>query len=117
MLLWEGISPKEDQMKTLAIVLITTLFGFGAVALAGPPVEKQAAAPGECVQAGISTLKSLEGGIVAAAKQEVNYADFDSTGLGLIDAEFGEEYFAPLGAIVKLHVTSPELFAWCSEVD
>ena len=67
-------------------------------------------------RAGISALMSLDA-LVAAAKQEVNYAAFDESGMGLIHAELGDEFFAPLGAIVKLHVTNPELFVWCSGVE
>jgi hypothetical protein len=74
-----------------------------------------------CVQQGIGTLKSL-GLLQAAAKQQVNYAllDVDGPGIpglgvpgGLIRTQLGSEFTAPLGQIVKLHTTNPELFAWC----
>ena len=89
---------------------------------AASPVSAAPSAKGECVQAGIGTLKSLDL-LQAAAKQQVNYALIDSNGPGipalglpggLIDADLGDEAFLSLGSVVKLHTTSPELFAWCS---
>jgi hypothetical protein len=90
------------------------------LAAAGPA----AAAPspkGACVQAGIGTLKDL-GLLQAAARQQVNYALIDVNGPGipalglpggLIATDLGDEAFLSLGTVVRLHTSSPELFAWC----
>ena len=99
-------------MKTWLVLSLVAVLGLGTVALAGPPSPSKAAGKGACVQAGIGTLMDL-GALQAAAKQDVNYAAFDVTGTGAIAVELGDEFFAPLGAIVKLHVTHPEVFSWC----
>jgi len=114
--------PEGDDMKMRNKVIVTAVvaaLGFGLVGTA-----PAAAAPNErgaCVQAGIGTLKSL-GLLQAAAKQQVNYALIDENGPGipelglpggLIAADLGDEAFLSLGAVVKLHTSNPELFAWC----
>ena len=107
--------------KKIAIALTAGVaaatVGFGAPG----PVNAAPSANGACVQAGIGTLTSL-GLLQAAAQKKVNYAliDIDGPGIpsiplpgGLIDTQLGDEAFLSLGAVVKLHTTSPGLFAWC----
>ena len=101
-----------------------TAIALGAAALltvgmAAPAVAKPADTPknegAACVQAGIGTLKEL-GVLQLAAKKQYDYQPLGSQegGAGLIGIEFGEEsVFLPLGQVVKLHTTNPELFAWC----
>ena len=109
--------------KKIAIALTAGVaaatMGFGAAGTASAAPANVGAA---CVQEGLGTLKSL-GLLQAAAKKQVNYALIDSNGPGiealglpggLIDADLGDEAFLSLGAVVKLHTTSPQLFAWCN---
>jgi hypothetical protein len=101
--------------------------GFGATGTASAAPKNAGAA---CVQEGLGTLKSL-GLLQAAAQKKVNYALIDSNGPGipglqtpsgpvdvpggLIDKDLGNTAFLSLGAVVKLHTTNPELFAWCND--
>ena len=89
----------------------------GAVALtAGLAAAPAAAAPANdgaaCVQAGIGTLKDL-GLMKAAAQKEIDYSTLANRMTGPIFAELPEGSYLSLGAVVKLHTTNPELFAWC----
>ena len=70
----------------------------------------------DCLRAGQDTLRSLDA-FQAAARGEVNYANFDENSgnefEGLIRIDLGDEAYLPLSDVFKLHLTSPELFAWC----
>jgi|GEM_PF-2311375 len=109
-------------MRTKIVIGLAAGIAATTVALgAAGNVSAAPSANGACVQAGIGTLKSL-GLLQAAAQQKVNYAliDVDGPGIpslglpgGLINAQLGTEAFLSLGAVVKLHTTSPQLFAWC----
>lgn len=103
------------MIKKLAI-------GAGALALtAGVVVAAPAsAAPmnegAACVQAGLSTLKSLTGAQVgvpdeatalqAAAKKKIDYND-------VLPAVFEDGTYLSLGQVVKAHTKSPSIFPWC----
>lgn len=101
-------------MKHLVIPFLAMMFVFGGVAFADRPANP--GVQGECVQAGISTLMSLDA-LQAAAQQDVNYAAFDENSgtefENAIRTDLGDDFSAPLGKIVKLHTTNPELFTWC----
>ena len=99
--------------RTLTAVAASGALAVGlSVGLAAPA----AAAPGNsgaaCVQAGIGTLKSL-GLLQAAAQKKIDYSTLADPTNGPIFAELPEGSFLSLGQVVKLHVTNPELFAWC----
>lgn len=98
-------------------MLTKIALGVGAVALtAGLAAAPAAAAPpndgAACVQAGIGTLKEL-GLLQAAAQKEIDYSTLADPVAGPIFAELPEGSFLSLGAVVKLHTTNPEIFAWC----
>ena len=98
-------------MKTLtrAAAALALALPLGLVAAA----PASAAAPGaECAQAGISTLKSL-GLLQAAAAKQIDYSTLADPTAGPIFADLPEGSYLSLGAVVKLHHTNPELFAWC----
>ena len=65
-----------------------------------------------CIQAGLSTLKSL-GLLQAAAQQQVDYSTLASPTTGPIFTTLPTGSYLSLGQVVKLHQTNPELFAWC----
>ena len=49
-----------------------------------------------------------------AFRQKVDYAPLDNTGgTGQIRTDLGDSAFLPLGQVIKLHYTNPELFMWC----
>ena len=55
--------------------------------------------------------------LVAAARQQVDYdtIDSDSGGSeGAINTDLPSPSFLPLGTVIKLHYTNPELFDWCN---
>jgi hypothetical protein len=96
---------------TAAVMLVAAAFGFpgpgsGSDAEAAPNVR------GACVQAGIGTLKEL-GLLRDAAQRKIDYSTLADPVNGPIFADLPEGSFLSLGQVVKLHVTSPELFAWC----
>lgn len=91
--------------------------GTGALAMTlGLAVAPASAAPANngaaCVQAGLGTLKDL-GLLQAAAQKTVDYSTLADPVVGPIFATLPEGSFLSLGAVVKLHKTSPDLFAWC----
>jgi hypothetical protein len=101
--------------RTLVTGLAGAALSLPLALVAGAPASAaspKAADPAYCVSQGLATLRAL-GALEAAQRQQVNYADFDVTGAGLIRTELGDEYYAPLGKIVALHAKSPGLFAWC----
>jgi hypothetical protein len=98
--------------KKIAIALTAGVaaatVGFGAAGTASAaPNEK-----GACVQAGIGTLKEL-GLLQAAAQKKIDYSTLADPVAGPIFAELPAGSNFSLGQVVKLHTTSPELFAWC----
>lgn len=97
--------------KTLAAIAMTATLGAGigvsATAASAAPNER-----GACVQAGLGTLKDL-GLLQAAASKQVDYSALADEENGPIFADLPEGSFLSLGQVVKLHTTSPELFAWC----
>ena len=97
----------KRRLSSLVLIAAMAVGVTAAPALAGPRTPDT-----DCLRAGQATLRSL-GAFKAAAKGQVNYADFDVTGLGLIRAELGGMAFLPINQVFQLHLDSPELFAWC----
>lgn len=100
--------------RRIATVLSIAALAVSATALpalAGPRTPDT-----DCLRAGQATLRSLDA-FSAAARGEVNYADFDSNSgtafEGLIKTDLGDEAYLPINAVFQLHLDSPELFAWC----
>lgn len=98
--------------RKLATALATSAVLVGSVLVAAPATAAPANAGAACVQAGLGTLKDL-GLLQAAAQRGVDYSTLADPVDGPIFAELPEGSFLSLGQVVKLHTTSPELFAWC----
>ena len=82
------------------------------LAVASPASAAPANEGAACVQAGLGTLKSL-GLLQAAAQQKIDYSTLADPTAGPIYADLPAGSYLSLGAVVKLHTTNPELFAWC----
>jgi hypothetical protein len=91
-----------------AVGLAATLAVAAPASAADTPRNEGAA----CIQAGLSTLKSL-GLLQAAAQKKVDYSTLANPTIGPIFTTLPEGSFLSLGQVVKLHKTNPELFAWC----
>ena len=92
----------------IALALGATLAVAAPVSAAEVPRSQGAA----CVQAGLSTLKSL-GLLQAAAQKQIDYSTLANPTTGPIYTTLPEGSYLSLGQVVKLHTTNPELFAWC----
>lgn len=107
------------RIATLGVVAAVAL-GGSAIAVAGNSWSgsKSNRAGAKCVQAGVSFLikNNL---LVAAAEGKVDYDTIDSDTApftsGLINANLPSPAFLPLGDVIKLHYTNPELFDWCGK--
>lgn len=75
-----------------------------------------AIAGARCVKAGVGFL--IENDLLrAAALRQIDYDTIDSDGggsAGLINADLPAGSYLPLGTVVRLHFTNPELFDWCA---
>jgi hypothetical protein len=65
-----------------------------------------------CVAAGVRTLAEL-GILDDAARREVDYSQFADPVNGPIFTTLPAGSYLSLGTVIKLHLTTPELFAWC----
>ena len=65
-----------------------------------------------CVAAGVRTLAEL-GILDDAARRQVDYSDFADPQNGPIFTTLPDDSYLSLGTVIKLHLTNPELFAWC----
>jgi hypothetical protein len=99
---------RKLRAGVVALALGATL-AVAAPAAAAPAPANQGAA---CVQAGLSTLKSL-GLLQAAARKQLDYSTLANPTTGPIYTTLPEGSYLSLGQVVKLHTTNPELFAWC----
>ncbi|MEV4478237.1 hypothetical protein [Micromonospora coxensis] len=97
--------------KSIALAGVTAAVAAG-LAVAAPAQAAPAGAGGSCVQAGLGTLDSL-GLLQAAAQRKVDYSTLADPVNGPIFAELPAGSYLSLGQVVKLHTSSPELFAWC----
>jgi len=94
-------------VATIALAAtMSTGLAVGAAAASAAPAD------GQCVKAGLATLKSL-GAIPAAAKGQVDYSDFADSANGPIRRDLPAGSNLPLNEVIRLHQTAPELFAWC----
>ena len=84
----------------VAVAVAATLASAAHASAADTPRNEGAA----CIQAGLGTLKSA-GLLQDAAQQQVDYST--------LVAGLDSGSYLPLGKVVKLHKTTPELFAWC----
>jgi hypothetical protein len=92
----------------IALALGATLAVAAPASAAEAPANQGAA----CVQAGLSTLKSL-GLLQAAARKQLDYSTLANPATGPIYTTLPAGSYLSLGQVVKLHTTNPELFAWC----
>jgi hypothetical protein len=92
----------------VALALGATLAVAAPASAADAPRNQGAA----CVQAGLSTLRSL-GLLQAAAQKQIDYSTLANPTTGPIYTGLPEGSYLSLGQVVKLHTTNPELFAWC----
>jgi hypothetical protein len=99
--------------KKIAIALTAGVaaatVGLGAAGTASAAPKNAGAA---CVQDGIGFLKA-NGLLQAAAQKQIDYSTLGPDGSGLIRVQLPEGSNLPLGQVVKLHTTSPEIFTWC----
>ena len=65
-----------------------------------------------CVAAGVETLADL-GLLGQAAARKVDYSQFADPVNGPIFTTLPAGSYLSLGAVIRLHLTNPELFAWC----
>jgi hypothetical protein len=99
---------KKIAVALTAGVAAATL-GLGATGTASAAPKNAGAA---CVQAGIGFLKQ-NNLLVDAARKKIDYSTLGPEGAGLIRVQLPPKSFLPLGQVVKLHVTNPEIFTWC----
>lgn len=97
--------------KTLAALAIAATMSTG-VAVGATAASAAPKGNGACVQAGIGTLKGLDL-LQTAAQKEFDYSTLADETDGPIFAPLPEGSFLSLGQVVKLHTSSPDLFAWC----
>ena len=107
------------RIAALGVILVVGLAST-AVAVAGSNGwgwGKQRTLSGEkCVKAGVGFL--IENDLIGpAARGEVDYDAIDSDTApftsGLVNTDLPAGSFLPLGTVVSLHLTNPELFDWC----
>jgi hypothetical protein len=104
---------RVGMMFVLAATLAMTLAPL-AEARGGDAGKDRPVSGVQCVKNGVHFFKNDL--LVAAAKQEIDYdtIDSDSGGNeGAINTDLPPESFLPLGTVIQLHYTNPELFDWC----
>lgn len=101
------------KKKTIsAIAAVAAVAGFGITAGTVEAAPGNGQGNGSCVKAGLETLRSLDA-LPAAAQGAVDYSAFADAEEGPIFADLPEGSFLPLNAVIGLHLSNPELFAWC----
>ena len=105
------------MLKRLSLVLAVA--ATAAIGLTAAPASAgnsgQAVAGARCVAAGVSFLVTNDL-LRAAALRQIDYDTIDSDGGGtdgLINTDLPAGSFLPLGTVIRLHFTNPELFDWC----
>ncbi len=106
-------SISTTRSAVVALLIAIAMAMSAMVAAPAAEARPSQAASGSCVQAGIGTLKEL-GALQAAAQKQVDYSEFADADDGPIFLDLDEGSFLSLGAVVKLHTSNPELFAWCN---
>ncbi len=99
---------RKLRAGVVALALAATVVVAAPASAAQAPRNQGAA----CVQAGLSTLKTL-GLFQAAASKQLDYSTLANPTTGPIYTTLPEGSYLSLGQVVKLHTTNPELFAWC----
>ena len=101
------------RIAVIAAVVATAALAVTPIGSAAQPADPGKG--GRCIAAGVGTLVSL-GLVDEAARGEVDYAPLGLNGAGLIRVALPTGSFLPLGTVISLHRTNPELFAWCDGV-
>lgn len=103
--------------KTALTLALAAAAVLAAVPAAGASSQGADSVRGaRCVAAGVRFLIQNDL-LVAAARRQVDYdtIDSDSGGSeGAINADLPSPSFLPLGTVIRLHFTNPELFDWCN---
>ena len=107
-------------MRKLVLTLATAAAAVAALvptATAAPSAQGAEAVRGaRCIASGVRVLVENDL-LTAAARQQIDYdtIDSDSGGSeGAINTDLPAGSYLPLGAVIRLHFTNPELFDWCS---
>lgn len=107
-------------MRKLILTLATAAAAVAALvptATAAPSAKGAEAVSGaRCIASGVRFLVENDL-LTAAARQQIDYdaIDSDSGGSeGAINTDLPAGSYLPLGAVIRLHFTNPELFDWCS---
>ena len=99
--------------KTIATLAMAAMISVGFVA--GPAAAKggkSASAPGQCISAGLGALTSLDL-VDDVARGEFDFSAIADAEEGPIFADLPEGSNLKLPAVIALHKSNPELFAWC----
>jgi hypothetical protein len=107
-------------MHKLVLTLATAAAAVAALvptATAAPSARGAEAVSGaRCIAFGVRFLVENDL-LTVAARQQIDYdaIDSDSGGSeGAINTDLPAGSYLPLGAVIRLHFTNPELFDWCS---
>jgi hypothetical protein len=92
-------------MRKLRAGVVALALG-ATLAVAAPASAAPANQGAACVQAGLSTLKSL-GLLQAAARKQLDYSTLANPATGPIYTTLPEGSYLSLGQVVKLHTTNP----------
>lgn len=111
------------------IALVAAVIGIAALALvpaatAGPLGSSGSSEGIRCVRAGVTFLVQ-NNLLVAAALRRIDYSDLDTDATnppnddtynasGSINTDLPNGSNLPLGEVIRLHYTNPELFDWCA---
>jgi hypothetical protein len=103
------------RLAVIAAVASTAALAVVPASIAGGGNSGNAVAGARCVQAGVKFL--IQNNLLrAAALQQIDYSTLDSGpgGAGLINTDLPNPSYLPLGTVIRLHFTNPELFDWCA---
>jgi hypothetical protein len=99
----------------LAAVAATALM-VASSATAAPRTSQSTREGVRCVIAGVTYLAQNDL-LRAAAQRQIDYDAIDSDlddGAGAINTDLPAGSYLPLGTVIRLHFTNPELFDWCN---
>lgn len=101
--------------RAFATLLVAGIAALSLTATA-PASDSDAVRGARCVAAGVRFL--VENDLLRpAALRQIDYDTIDSDGGGdggLINTDLPAGSFLPLGTVIRLHFTNPDLFDWCS---
>lgn len=101
------------MIKRLALIAAVIAAAALAVAPIGAAKGHDAGKGGRCIAAGVTSLVGA-GLIVDAARGTLDYSTL--AGPSGVRLSLAPGTFLPLGTVIGLHRTDPELFAWCNGV-